>query len=171
MHPTEFSPRLPTARPRVHRSRGALATVVLALVLATGVPVEAASGTAQVLKPVNQHRRAAGCGELVRNTALARAAQAHARDMARNDYVSHTSLTGATFTTRISNTGYRYSWAAENTAAGFRTPKAVVAAWMQSPGHRANILNCRLTESGVGYAYNRESTYGAYWVQVFATPR
>jgi len=158
--------------------------VVLALFLATGVPVEAASRTAQVLKPVNQHRRAAqvlklvnqhrraaGCGELVRNTALARAAQAHARDMARNDYVSHTSLTGASFTTRMSQAGYRYSWAAENTAAGFRTPKAVVAAWMQSPGHRANILNCRLTESGVGYAYNRGSTYGAYWVQVFATPR
>ncbi len=171
MDPTEFSTILTAPRPRVHLSLVALATLMLALFLATGVQVEAASYTAQVLTLVNQHRRAAGCGELVRNNALARAAQAHARDMARNDYVSHTSLTGATFTTRVSTAGYRYSWAAENTAAGFRTPKAVVAAWMQSPGHRANILNCRLTQSGVGYAYNRESTYGAYWVQVFATPR
>ncbi len=162
-------------RLRVQSTFFALIAIVIASVLVNIPTASAQTSTAtyqaQVLSLVNKHRRAAGCRDLVNNSALASAAQAHASDMARNNYFSHTSRNGTSFTTRITNAGYRYSRAAENIAAGYRTPETVVAGWMQSPGHRANILDCRLTQSGVGYAYNSASRYGSYWVQDFGTPR
>jgi uncharacterized protein YkwD len=70
--------------------------------------------------------------------------------------------------------GYTYSAAAENIAAGFPTPQSVVAAWMNSSGHRANILNCELTETGVGYVFLANDqgavNYHHYWTHVFASP-
>ena len=71
--------------------------------------------------------------------------------------------------------GYSYSLAAENIAAGYSTPQAVVQGWMNSPGHRDNILNCALQEIGVGYRNLEIDTgsvnYHYYWTQVFASPR
>ena len=72
---------------------------------------------------------------------------------------------------RMTAAGYRYSTAAENIAAGQRTPQDVMTAWMNSPGHRANILNCALRQIGVGYATGSSSQYGVYWTQDFGTPR
>ncbi len=91
--------------------------------------------------------------------------------MAANNYFSHTGLDGTTFAARIKSTGYRYRRAAENIAAGHTTPDDVVAAWMSSPGHRANILDCRLRDIGVGLGNNPASVYGSYWVQDFGLAR
>ena len=66
---------------------------------------------------------------------------------------------------RARTVGYPYRKVAENIAAGQRTPQDVVTSWMNSSGHRANILNCNLTEIGVGYATG--GSYGRYWTQNF----
>lgn len=127
--------------------------------------------TARVVALTNAHRRAHGCGALAVNTILTRVAQAHSADMAAHNYFSHYSRDGRSPFDRMRAAGYRYSLAAENIAAGQTTADVVVAAWMNSPPHRANILNCRLRQIGVGYGYNRASTYRTYWTQDFGTPR
>jgi uncharacterized protein YkwD len=121
-----------------------------------------------VLTLVNQERAKAGCARLTRDSSLAKAARAHSADMAARDYFSHTTPEGVTFGKRITNAGYRFSRAAENIAAGQSSPASVMDAWMNSSGHRANILNCNLTNLGVGVIY---STRGRpYWTQDFGTP-
>lgn len=106
---------------------------------------------------------------LTYNALLAQAAQAHASDMATKNYFSHTSLDGRTPDQRVSATGYTWTRMAENIATGNTTPEEVVAGWLQSPGHCANIMSPNLKELGVGYAYNAGSSYGHYWVQDFGT--
>lgn len=164
-----------TVRPRVQLSVLALSALLLTIFIfpashaaaSTPQTVTATPDLNAVIVLTNQHRRAAGCGDLTWDPALSTAAQRHAEDMAANNYFSHTSLNGARFTTRIRNAGYRYRQAAENIAAGQTTPDEVVAGWMASPGHRANILNCRLQHIGIGYAHSGHSDYGSYWVQDF----
>ncbi|MBB5377537.1 uncharacterized protein YkwD [Deinococcus metalli] len=101
------------------------------------------------------------------NAALEKAAQAHAADMAAKNYFSHTSQDGRTFSQRVTAAGYSWTRVAENIAAGQPTPEAVVAGWLQSAGHCANIMNPALKELGVGYAAG--GSYGHYWVQDFGT--
>lgn len=128
----------------------------------------------RVVELVNAERSAAGCGPLEMSVPLTSAAQGHSQDMALNDFFSHTSSDGRSPWDRIRETGYRFSLAAENIAAGYMSADSAVAAWMNSDGHRANILNCRLEETGVGYFYLRNDTgqvtYRTYWTQVFAAP-
>ncbi|TQJ51567.1 CAP domain-containing protein [Phycicoccus sp. SLBN-51] len=129
-------------------------------------PVAASSGVAaQVLTLVNAERAKAGCGALATSSALQRAAQGHSADMAANDYFSHTSQDSRTFADRIRAAGYTGGAIAENIAAGQATAGAVMTSWMDSPGHRANILNCAYRYLGVGYA--KGGTYGTYWTQDF----
>lgn len=129
----------------------------------------------QIVTLTNAYRAEAGCPALTISPLLVQAAQRHSDDMAYNDFVSHTGSDGSTLGTRISLTGYLWTRLAENVAAGYPTPAAVVSAWMASDGHRANILNCALTEIGVGYTYLANDPgavqYKHYWVQDFATPR
>lgn len=108
---------------------------------------------------INQERDQRGLAPLRDSPRLSDAAQAHAKDMARRNYFSHTSLSGASFVDRIRRTGYLQnvrSWqAAENIAWGtgkLASPKAIVRSWMNSPGHRANILSASLREIGIGVA-------------------
>jgi uncharacterized protein YkwD len=124
---------------------------------------------AQVLVLVNQERANAGCPALTADTRLADAARGHSADMAARNYFDHTTPEGVTFSTRITNAGYVWSGAAENIASGQRDPAAVMKAWMNSPGHRANILNCSYRNLGVGLAYSANKT--PYWTQDFGTPR
>ncbi len=128
----------------------------------------------QVVDLVNVERVSAGCAPLVVNPQLVSAAQGHSEDMAFNDFFSHTSSDGRSPWDRIRETGYRFSSAAENIAAGYSSASSAVAAWMNSSGHRANILNCRLEETGVGYYYLQNDTgqvnYRTYWTQAFANP-
>ena len=160
-----------TVRPRVQLSVLALSALLLTFFILPVSQAAASPDLNRVIVLVNEQRRAAGCADLTWNAQLASAADRHAQDMAANNYFSHTSKDGATFTTRIKNAGYRYRRAAENLAAGQQTPDEVVASWMASESHRANILDCRLKEIGIGYGFNGASTYGAYWVQDFGTRR
>lgn len=118
----------------------------------------------QVIDLTNQRRADNGCPPLANNNRLHAAALGHSVDMANNDYFSHTSLDGSSMSDRIDRQGYSWRRLAENIAAGYPTPQAVVEGWMNSPGHRANILNCDLTEIGVGH-------HQRYWTQNFGTPR
>jgi len=160
-----------TKRPRLHLSLLALIAMTLSTYFVFTPSASASPDLNRVIILTNEHRRAAGCGDLVWNAALATAAQGHANDMAANDYFSHTGRDGSKFTARIRNAGYKYRLAAENIAGGQESPEEVVAGWMSSAGHRANILNCRLQHIGIGYGYNPNSAYVSYWVQDFGAQR
>ncbi|MEV8514829.1 CAP domain-containing protein [Dactylosporangium sp. NPDC051484] len=121
---------------------------------------------AKVLTIVNAERAKAGCQPLAYNAKLRAAAYKHSADMAARDYFSHDTPEGVSFATRITNEGYRWSNAAENIAKGQSTPEDVMNAWMNSAGHRANILNCKLKDLGVGLAYQGKSPI---WTQDFGT--
>ncbi len=125
---------------------------------------------AQVLMHTNAYRQQHGCPALTLNSQLSQAAQRHSDDMALNDFMSHTGSDGSSPWDRIRATGYTYRRAAENVAAGYQTPAQVVDGWYNSPGHRANMLNCELQELGVGYSRRTGTQYTHYWAQVFGTP-
>jgi PKD repeat protein len=116
---------------------------------------------------VNQERSAQHLQSLSWDTELHDAARGHSVDMATNNYFSHTSQDGRTFSDRIQAAGYQYNTAGENIAAGYSTPEAAMNGWMNSSGHRANILNSSYCDLGVGYAYDSGSTYDHYWTQDF----
>lgn len=129
------------------------------------------SFAAQVIDLVNQQRAGAGCPPLVANDALMSIAQAHSQDMATHDFFEHDGSDGRTPFQRMQDAGYRYRRAAENIAAGVKRPADAVALWMKSPPHRANILDCALRETGIGYVDDPGDPlkYGSYWTQDFGT--
>ena len=144
------------------------------------VKVNAVTGNRAFLSRVivltNRQRAAKHCRPLVAEKRLMRSAQLHTTDMATHNFFSHYSRNGRSPAVRVAVTGYRFRTVAENIAYGQRTPDAVVAAWMASPGHRANILDCRLTQIGVGYLYNPGYKLGSRkavtaWTQDFGLPR
>lgn len=124
-----------------------------------------------VVELTNAERAKNGCGPLAINATLTTVARAHSKDMAVNKFFDHNSQDGRTPFDRMKAAGYTYSMAAENIAAGQPTAASVVTAWMNSAGHRANILNCKLTQIGVGVYRLSGSPYGVYWTQDFGTPR
>lgn len=125
----------------------------------------ASAGTAgQVTELVNAERAKEGCGPVTVNDRLNTAAQRHSADMEAKNYFSHTSQDGRDPGDRITAAGYRWSTYGENIAKGQRTPADVMRSWMDSPGHRANILNCSFKEIGVG---KQDSGGGPVWTQVF----
>ena len=103
-----------------------------------------------LLDGTNQQRNANGLGSLSLNNTLSQAAQAKAADMSANDYWSHNSPSGATPWTFIGATGYAYQTAGENLAYGFTTSSDTITGWMNSPGHKANILHTSFSEVGFG---------------------
>ena len=128
----------------------------------------------QVMILTNQERLNHGCEPLIMDDRLRFAAEGHSQDMALNDFFSHIAPDGTTPWERIQSTGYSYSMAGENIAAGYPSPESVVQAWMNSDGHRMNILNCGFRDIGVGYYYLKNDTghikYRHYWTQVLASP-
>lgn len=116
----------------------------------------------EVVRLVNQHRAQNGLQPLTEDWELSRVARYKSQDMVSNRYFSHTSPTYGTPFQMIRAFGLKFRTAGENIAYGQRTPKAVVDAWMNSSGHRANILNGSYTRIGVGYVAN-----GNYWTQMF----
>jgi uncharacterized protein YkwD len=116
-----------------------------------------------VIRLTNAERAKAGCTALRTDARLALAARRHSADMAAKGYFDHNSQDGTTPWTRMERAGYS-SPGAENIAMGQRTAAEVMNSWMNSPGHRANILNCKLRAIGVGIA--RGGT-GLYWTQDF----
>ncbi|MFG2292336.1 CAP domain-containing protein [Streptomyces sp. NPDC048603] len=121
---------------------------------------------AEVVSLVNKERAKAGCRALTVNAKLTTAAQNHSKDMASHRNMSHTGSDGSDPGTRITRTGYRWSTYGENVAYGYGTPQQVMNGWMNSPGHRQNILNCSFKEIGVGLAQPNN-----YWTQVFGASR
>ncbi|GAB3222287.1 hypothetical protein GCM10027447_09050 [Glycomyces halotolerans] len=116
-----------------------------------------------IVQLVNDERAEAGCGELRTDGRLDDAARLHAEDMAANDYFAHESRDGRGPTDRAAEQGYE-GGVGENIAMGYPDPASVMDAWMNSEGHRANILNCGYSVIGVGIA-ERGGTI--YWVQNF----
>lgn len=124
----------------------------------------------------NRERAKAGLPPLRENPLLAQAALTHARAMAEGDFFAHENLvTGTGPADRVLTAGYRWMTVAENIFAGAEAPETALAEWLNSPGHRANILNPQVREIGVGYAFDptdvypdTQSPYRHYWVQVLA---
>jgi uncharacterized protein YkwD len=134
----------------------------------------------QVVDLINQHRISNGCQPFNVSREISAAAQAHSQDMALNDFVGHTGSDGSSVGQRLARAGYSWRMAAENIAVGQSTAVSVVAAWMGSANHRANILNCSLHDIGIGFYYQADdqtnvrlgngSTGGPfrfYWTQDF----
>ncbi|WP_435367750.1 CAP domain-containing protein [Metabacillus litoralis] len=119
----------------------------------------------QVITLTNLERKYAGLPPLKINWELSRVARYKSKDMKELNYFSHDSPTYGSPFTMINNFKIPFRTAAENLAAGQRTPKEVVNAWMNSQGHRANILKKEVSEIGVGYVNGGE--YGHYWTQMF----
>jgi uncharacterized protein YkwD len=103
---------------------------------------------------------------LARNAALEQAALAHSLDQAQMGQMSHTGSDGSDAGIRISRTGLSFGTWGENVAAGYGSAGSVVEGWMNSPGHRANILNAAFTQIGVAVAYGADGT--PYWTMVLA---
>jgi uncharacterized protein (TIGR03000 family) len=120
-----------------------------------------------VLQLANAQRAKVGASPLRPDHQLTQAARGHSANMARQSVLNHT-LDGATFDKRITATGYQPGEAGENIAEGARTPAEVMQMWMNSEGHRVNILNPRYQEIGIGVASSGSGR--RYWTQVFATP-
>lgn len=116
----------------------------------------------EVIRLVNEHRAQNGLTPLTYDWELSRVARYKSQDMKDNKYFSHTSPVYGSPFQMIRNFGISYRSAGENIAKGQSTPQAVVTAWMNSSGHRANILNASFTHIGVGYVAS-----GNYWTQMF----
>ncbi|KUF79289.1 hypothetical protein AM587_10011430 [Phytophthora nicotianae] len=121
-----------------------------------------------MLARVNQERAAYGLPALCTNKKLQAAAQGHSDDQAANDYMDHTGTDGTSVSERITRSGYDWSAVAENVAAGQPDVDSVMENWMNSPGHRENILG-DYTMFGCAYAHNAGTTYQHYWTQDFGT--
>ncbi|ACU76833.1 SCP-like extracellular [Catenulispora acidiphila DSM 44928] len=124
---------------------------------------EATSYEAEVVALTNDQRAAHGCPALRDDSRLRAAAVGHSVDMQARDYFDHNTPDGVTPWTRIGAQGYSDP-SAENIAKGQPTPQAVVEAWMNSAGHRANILNCSSKAIGVGVQFGPG---GPWWTQDF----
>ncbi|PQP82277.1 serine protease [Paenibacillus sp. PCH8] len=126
----------------------------------TGTESTQSDFAAQVVKLVNAERAKAGLGALASDALLDKVAVAKVKDMSNNNYFDHQSPTYGSPFDMMKQFGVTYSYAGENIAKGQKTPQEVVTAWMNSEGHRANILGKNFTKIGVGY-------YNGYWAQEF----
>lgn len=116
----------------------------------------------EVIRLVNEYRVANGVNPVTEDWELSRVARFKSQDMKDNNYFSHTSPVYGSPFDMIKNFGITYKSAGENIAKGQINPEAVVDAWMNSAGHRANILNASYNKIGVGYV-----SKGKYWTQMF----
>ena len=121
-----------------------------------------------VLKLVNQERQKAGVPALTLSNELTSIANTKAKDMADKNYFSHDSPTYGSPFDMLNHFGVSFSYAGENIAAGQKTAEEVMNGWMNSSGHKANILNKNYTQLGVGYTQGGQ--YGTEWVQLFIRP-
>ncbi|KAE8960145.1 hypothetical protein PR003_g31494 [Phytophthora rubi] len=124
---------------------------------------------ASMLARVNKERAANGISALCTNKKLQAAAQRHSNDMAKNNYMAHDGADGSTMSQRVTQAGYEWEGVAENVAVGQEDVDSVMNEWMQSQGHRENILSADYTMFGTAYAYNKDTTYGYYWTQDFGS--
>lgn len=125
--------------------------------------IQSSSAASEVVRLTNSARSQNGYAALVEDGALSEAAAVRAREIARS--FSHTRPSGASFSSALSESGVSYLRAGENIASGQKSASEVVNAWMNSPGHRANILNSSYSRIGSA-SVNIDGTL--YWVQIYA---
>jgi uncharacterized protein YkwD len=125
---------------------------------------------------LNRERAHFGLRKLTLNEKLSRASRRHAHDMARRNYFSHDTLGGGTFVDRIRREGYlkgAHAWTVGENLAwgshGYSRPSSIMRMWMNSPGHRANILNGSFKEIGIGLAYDAPVVDGGRPACTYAT--
>jgi uncharacterized protein YkwD len=128
----------------------------------------------EVVNLTNQFRAENSCPPLTISNELMAAARSHSQGMALGDYFDHTDPAGHDPEWRAEQAGYTGNAGWENIAAGYETASAVVEGWKDSAGHRANMLNCSLTDIGVGHIYIADDpgaiNYHDYWTQTFGHP-
>lgn len=151
-----------------------LSLKVLAVFSVTAIPVgqaySSAISVANVISLTNDSRAASNLAPLTENAELDQAAQAKADDMLQNQYFAHTSPSGKTPWDFIEGAHYNYIIAGENLAINFYSAESVEQAWMNSPGHRANILNANFADIGVGFSQGMYQGLPAIFVvQEFGT--
>lgn len=121
----------------------------------------------EVVALINKERAAEGLSALTMTTQLNKAAQFRAVEISTQSDISHTRPNGKSCFTVLDEMGIAYYYAGENIAGGYLTPAAVVKAWMDSPGHRENILDPYYNKIGIGYYVDSDSTYIYHWTQFF----
>jgi uncharacterized protein YkwD len=131
--------------------------------------------TLSVIQHLNAERSAAGLQSLSPNYLLMQAAQQHADFMYQKQSLTHTGINGAAFDVRIKATGYIYAELAENIALGPANAETIVRMWMNDPPHKANILNRKVTELGIGISPlivpdNKAEAAPRFWSASFAKP-
>lgn len=134
----------------------------------TEVSSEVSAFEKEVVKLVNEERRTRGLEPLKIHKPLSKLAERKSQDMADHQYFSHTSPNYGSPFDMMRQFEFQFRSAGENIAAGQRSPAQVVEGWMNSDGHRANILHKSFTHIGVGYVEG--GSYGTYWTQLFMTP-
>ena len=122
----------------------------------------------EVIKLVNEERARNGLPALEKNWEISRVARMKAQDMVDRNYFSHSSPTYGSPFNMMENFGLKFSSAAENIGMGQKTAADIMKSWMDSPGHRANILSRTVTHIGVGAAKAANGTL--YWTQLFIKP-
>ncbi|SEP79434.1 uncharacterized protein, YkwD family [Virgibacillus subterraneus] len=125
----------------------------------------------KVVELVNEERAKENLDPLKMHDRLSSLARKKSQDMAENNYFSHTSPTYGSPFDMMQQFNFNYSLAGENIAAGQRSPEQVVEGWMNSEGHRKNIMKDGFTHIGVGYVEGAGLPYKTYWTQLFMTPR
>ena len=130
----------------------------------------------QVVELINQERADRGLPALIQNSSLRSAARQHSEDMACNDIFSHTGSDGSTLSSRVLDAGYSYTWVAENIAGSSSSSfsaQSVVTMWMNSSGHKKNMLSENAVHIGVGFRYAGDGVSGdldAYYTANFGRP-
>lgn len=139
-----------------------LLALIPAAALACRQPDGAASLAEATLAAINAERSQRGMAPLSPDPRLTAAAQTHACDSAARNQMSHRGSDGSNIGNRVERKGYRYRHIAENVAAGYRNPASVLQGWMESSGHRRNILTRNARDAGIGLAVARDGTF--HWV-------
>jgi uncharacterized protein YkwD len=143
-----------------------LALAMLPVGSVAAAPADQASFAGRVLDLTNAERQKAGLAPLLLSPELQAAAQGYSDVLASSDCFGHSCGPVPDLAERDAEAGYGdWTYVGENIAAGYTTPEEVVAGWMASPGHRANILSPSYTEIGIGLSGGGQ--YGMYWTQEF----
>ncbi len=127
------------------------------------------SPEAQLIDLINAERVRRGLDALSVNPVLMQVAEAHSQDMVNRNFFDHINPDGQGPDGRLNEAGYAWSWCGENIGGGYATAQAMFTGWMNSTGHRDNMLFRDYTEIGIGYVTGGH--YGHYWTAVFATPQ
>jgi uncharacterized protein YkwD len=139
-------------------------SLMVAPALAAPSDTPLAAELVEVIGLVNDERAQYGLGPLTFNDRLTLSAQTYAESMAEGNFFAHTGPDGSTMVGRAEAAGYAaWLFLGENLAGGQTTPERVVAAWMRSPGHRANVLSDQASEIGIGHWYKGGTRFGHYW--------